>query len=535
MRGSSDLFPEANLKGVLRNDTITTEKTPAEFSNQGEDEMKMSTDENTLAIPEEELYLVHFEPNDQFFPKNWSNIKKFRVLISAFSFTLCNALSSSMFATSSESIALHFHVSYEVAVLPTTLYILGFVFGPIFWGPLSEANGRMKILLPVTFGYACLSYIVSTAKDFQTLTVCRFFCGFLGGASMIIPAAMIGDLIPPKHRGRVVAPFSMTVCAGPCLGPIIAGFVLKNKNLDWRLNAYLPSFMSTCTFIAVMLFHDETYEPFALQRKAEIVREKTGNWAIHAPIRKSLDLKIVFTKFIARPGAMSRDLSLLLVALYGAFAYGILYLLLSVIPHIFISNYHFAQGVDELPYIAVFIGCVLGGVFCILSDIRYQKILKSLNTNKPVAKERLPAMMVGSLFLTAGLFWMCWTGDFQKRIPWIVPTLACSFVGFGFITIFQSCINYVVDRYTIYAASGLTVVTVLRSLFAATFPLFSQKMFDKLGTRYAGTLLGGLSGILVPVPFLFYKFDDFLRSRSKYSKKHDASENFQLYKFHSTC
>jgi DHA1 family multidrug resistance protein-like MFS transporter len=45
--------------------------------------------------------------------------------------------------------------------------------------------------------------------------------------------------------------------------------------------------------------------------------------------------------------------------------------------------------------------------------------------------------------------------------------------GAGFLMIFQSSLNYIIDTFQLYAASGVAAVTFLRSVFAAVFPLFA--------------------------------------------------------------
>lgn len=42
-------------------------------------------------------------------------------------------------------------------------------------------------------------------------------------------------------------------------------------------------------------------------------------------------------------------------------------------------------------------------------------------------------------------------------------------------------------------------------------------MYEKLGVHYTCTLLGGLSALLVPVPFLFYKYGEKIRGMSKFA------------------
>jgi hypothetical protein len=48
------------------------------------------------------------------------------------------------------------------------------------------------------------------------------------------------------------------------------------------------------------------------------------------------------------------------------------------------------------------------------------------------------------------------------------------FVGFGYSTIFQACLNYLVDTYQQYAASAVAANTFLRCMLAGAFPLVAH-------------------------------------------------------------
>jgi DHA1 family multidrug resistance protein-like MFS transporter len=66
------------------------------------------------------------------------------------------------------------------------------------------------------------------------------------------------------------------------------------------------------------------------------------------------------------------------------------------------------------------------------------------------------------------------------------------------------------------AASVFAANTILRSVIGGCFPLFARQMFDNLGVQCAGTLLGCLSLIMIPIPFGFIIFGSRLRSMSRY-------------------
>ncbi|KAK9357592.1 hypothetical protein V1504DRAFT_464049 [Lipomyces starkeyi] len=63
--------------------------------------------------------------------------------------------------------------------------------------------------------------------------------------------------------------------------------------------------------------------------------------------------------------------------------------------------------------------------------------------------------MMGSVLSPIGLFLLGWTGNYPQAIPWIVRTLAGSFVGGGIILIFLSSVTYIVESYLMFAASAM--------------------------------------------------------------------------------
>ena len=66
--------------------------------------------------------------------------------------------------------------------------------------------------------------------------------------------------------------------------------------------------------------------------------------------------------------------------------------------------------------------------------------------------------------------------------------------------------NYLVDAYTIYAASVQAGGVFLRLIFAAVFPAFLPYMYSSLGIHWASSIPAFLAVLCMPLPFLFYKY-----------------------------
>ena len=118
----------------------------------------------------------------------------------------------------------------------------------------------------------------------------------------------------------------------------------------------------------------------------------------------------------------------------------------------------------------------------------------------------------GAFLLPISLFWFGWTS--YESVHWIVPTVASTLFGAGVFIVILAILNYIVDSYHTYAASALAAVILVRNFVGATFPLFAESMYQKLGYRWASSLLAFLSLPLCSIPFIFFYYGEEIRKRS---------------------
>jgi hypothetical protein len=128
--------------------------------------------------------------------------------------------------------------------------------------------------------------------------------------------------------------------------------------------------------------------------------------------------------------------------------------------------------------------------------------------------------IVGGIALPVGLFWFAWTNS--PSVHWAVSVIAAIPFGFGMVLIFLSIMNYLIDSYTIFAASVLAGNGIIRSVFGAAFPLFTSQMYARLGIHWASSIPAFLAVACIPLPFLFYKYGASIRKKCKYAAQADA-------------
>ncbi|KAK0741049.1 major facilitator superfamily domain-containing protein [Schizothecium vesticola] len=468
-------------------------------------------------LPDQEEYVVEFEgPDDPLHAQNWSLKKKVLTAAMLGYTTMTAAFGSSIFSAATTAVSRQFNVGNEVALLGTSLYVLGFATGPSLWAPLSELRGRRLPIVIAMFGFSIFNIAVATAKDLQTVLICRFFAGFFGACPLAVVAAVFSDMFDNRTRGIAITLFSMAVFTGPLLAPFVGGFIVESY-LGWRWTAYIVAFMGFLAFTLDLLFLEETYPPVLLVSKAAELRRRTLNWGIHAKQEEiEVDFKELVTKNFSRPlRLLFTEPIVTALSVYMSFIYGLLYLSLSSYGFVFQGVHKMTPGVAGLTFFGMIAGQFLSGISVLLQQPWYQRKLLA-NNNVPVPEWRLPSVIAGGVAFAAGLFWFGWSG-YRADVHWIVPTLSGLLTGFGLMSIFLQALNYLVDAYLLFAASAIAGNTFLRSIAGAVFPLFARYMYEAMGIQWASTLLGCVAAALVPIPVVFYLYGHRIRAKSKFA------------------
>jgi DHA1 family multidrug resistance protein-like MFS transporter len=179
---------------------------------------------------------------------------------------------------------------------------------------------------------------------------------------------------------------------------------------------------SFVAFTLNLLFLSESYPPEILVSKAAELRRRTKNWGIHAKQEEiEIDFRELLEKNFSRPIRMLvSERIVLLLSVYMAFIYGLLYLFLTAYPLVFQGVHGMNLGVGSLPFLGMVTGQLLAGVMIFIRQPGYQRKLAA-NNNVPIPEWRLPEVIVGGIAFSVGIFWFGWTGYRQGK-----PHVACS-------------------------------------------------------------------------------------------------------------
>ncbi|KAG2123908.1 MFS polyamine transporter [Suillus cothurnatus] len=483
-----------------------------------------SNDELPATMDNTSVLIVDWDgPNDPQNPKNWSYRRKWAATIIISSFTFISPVSSSMIAPATGQVASSFGIDSDVMLaLTTSIFVLAYAMGPLFLGPLSEIYGRSRVLQLANLWYLVWNLVCGFAQSESQLIVFRFFAGLGGSAPLSIGGGFLGDCWQPHERGKAVAIYSLAPLMGPVLGPITGAWVAEYST--WRWVFWSTSIVDAVIQIIGMFLLQETYAPLLLERKAERIRRSMD--AEKAPYREIRTIfdgqdrswQTIMKKSLSRPFVLfAYEPIVQLLGIYMAYLYGIFYLFLTTMPSIFQGIYQQPVGIAGLHYIALGIGLSAASQ---LNARTMDKIYIYL-TNKygGVAKPefRLPAMVPGSLLLPIGCLIVGWTS--QAHTYWIAPDIGIALVGAGIILNFQCIQTYIVDCFTLHAASALAAVSFLRSLAGFGFPLFAPAMYKALGFGKGDTILAVVAIVLgCPAPWMLWYYGERIRNSSRHAQ-----------------
>jgi EmrB/QacA subfamily drug resistance transporter len=127
------------------------------------------------------------------------------------------------------------HLSWVV-----TAYLLSStVVGPLY-GKIGDLYGRKIILQTAIVIFLVGSALCGLAQNMSELIAFRAVQGIGGGGLMVTAMAVIGDIIPPRDRGKYQGFFGAVFGVSTVIGPLLGGFFVDNLSWRWIFYVNLP-------------------------------------------------------------------------------------------------------------------------------------------------------------------------------------------------------------------------------------------------------------------------------------------------------
>ncbi|KAK2759559.1 hypothetical protein FQN54_003038 [Arachnomyces sp. PD_36] len=429
------------------------------------------------------------------------------------------------FASAIDSAALaqyskEFGVGDIVGSLTTATYLIGFGFGSLFAGPVSEAMGRNPVYIVTLTIFMIWTMAAGLAPSIESQVIFRFLAGFFGSTPLVCAGGSIADMWSPLEQIYTFPIFAISSFMGPALGPVVGGYVGQSPHISWRWVEWITLLMSGLTLAAVVFLLPESYSPVMLKWKAQHLRALTGDDRYQAKLEiDNSSFTAMLATSLYRPFLLAcTEPIIILVAIYLTVVYVILFTFLNGYTFIFTNVYGFSEGLTGLSFLGIAIGIIIAGCFVPLIYRMYKHdlaIAEESGFTSTAPESHLYFALFTAPAIPISLFWMGWTTN-PSISPWS-PLIASVLFGYGTIGVFISCYQYIISSYDIYSASALTSITFIRYVVAGALVEAAVPWYSALGVHWTLTILGVISALLVPVPFAFYTWGSTIRSKSKYA------------------
>ncbi|MEF2529886.1 MULTISPECIES: MDR family MFS transporter [Streptomyces] len=148
------------------------------------------------------------------------------------------------------------HLSWVV-----TAYMLAATAATPLWGKLGDQYGRKKLFQTAIVIFLIGSALCGLAQDMPQLIGFRALQGLGGGGLIVLSMAIVGDIVPPRERGRYQGLFGAVFGATSVLGPLLGGLFVDQLSWRWVFYINLPVGLVALAVIAAALHIPVRREP----------------------------------------------------------------------------------------------------------------------------------------------------------------------------------------------------------------------------------------------------------------------------------
>lgn len=161
---------------------------------------------------------------------------------------LLSALDQTIVSTALPRIATDLHGLNKLSWVATAYLLTAAVTTPLY-GKLGDQFGRKKLFQFAIILFLAGSALCGLAQTMNQLVMFRALQGLGAGGLMSLSQAIVGDVVPPRQRGKYLGYFAGVFALSSVIGPLLGGFF--TDNLSWRWVFYINLPIGILALIAI--------------------------------------------------------------------------------------------------------------------------------------------------------------------------------------------------------------------------------------------------------------------------------------------
>jgi EmrB/QacA subfamily drug resistance transporter len=140
------------------------------------------------------------------------------------------------------------HLSWVV-----TAYLLASCVSTPLWGKLGDLYGRKRFFQAAIAIFLVGSMLAGLSQNLNELIGCRAVQGLGAGGLLVGAQAIIGDVVPPRDRGRYAGLLGAVFAVSSVAGPLLGGFFTDSLSWRWIFYINVPIGIAALVVVAIVL------------------------------------------------------------------------------------------------------------------------------------------------------------------------------------------------------------------------------------------------------------------------------------------
>jgi EmrB/QacA subfamily drug resistance transporter len=161
------------------------------------------------------------------------------ILIALMMAVFLSALDQTIVAVSMPAISAQFQ-DFDLLAWVISAYMVALTVAVPIYGKLGDLYGRRRLMLFGLATFTLASLFCAMAQSMEQLVLARVLQGIGAGGMVSVSQAIIGDIVPPRERGRYQGYFSGMYAAASVAGPVLGGFMTEYLSWRWVFIINLP-------------------------------------------------------------------------------------------------------------------------------------------------------------------------------------------------------------------------------------------------------------------------------------------------------